>query len=72
VLWRWLAVVGVLVGVLLAVGAAFPVAGDPTGPLWTIRFLSFIGLLVFVVSVSIAMLLRAEPPASLSTPPTHA
>jgi hypothetical protein len=29
-------------------------------------------LLVFVVSVSIAMLLRAEPPASLSTPPTHA
>jgi hypothetical protein len=25
-----------------------------------------------VVSVSIAMLLRAEPPASLSTPPTHA
>jgi hypothetical protein len=72
VLWRWLAVVGVLAGVLLAVGAAFPVAGDPTGPLWTIRFLSFIGLLVFVVSVSIAMLLRAEPPASLSTPPTHA
>ena len=27
VLWRWL-----LAGVLLAVGAAFPVAGDPTGP----------------------------------------
>ena len=71
VLWRWLAVVGVLAGVLLATGAAFPIAGDPTGPLWTIRFLSFIALLVFVVSVSIAMLLRAEPPSSLSTPPTH-
>jgi hypothetical protein len=72
VLWRWLAVVGVLAGVLLAVGAAFPIAADPTGPLWTVRFLSFIGLLVFVVSVSIGMLLRTEPPASLSTPPTHA
>jgi hypothetical protein len=72
VLWRWLAVVGVLAGVLLATGAAFPIAGDPTGPLWTVRFLSFIALLVFVVSASIAMLLRAEPPASMSTPPTHA
>jgi hypothetical protein len=44
VLWRWLAVLDVLAGVLLAVGAAFPLAGDPTGPLWTIRFISFIAL----------------------------
>ena len=49
VLRRWLAVVGVLAGVLLAIGTAFPIAGDPTGPLWTIRFLSFIALAVFVV-----------------------
>jgi hypothetical protein len=61
VLWRWLAVVGLLAGVLLTIGTAFPVAGDPTGPLWTIRFLSFIALAVFVVSASIGMLLRAEP-----------
>jgi hypothetical protein len=72
VLWRWLAVVGVLAGVLLAVGAAFPVAGDPTGPLWTIRFISFIALAVFVVSASIGMLRHAEPAAPTSTPPTRA
>jgi len=68
VLWRWLAVVGVLAGVLPAVGAAFPIAGDPTGPLWTIRFISFIALAVFVVSASIGMLLRTEPVPATSTP----
>jgi hypothetical protein len=72
VLWRWLAVVGVLAGVLLALGAAFPLAGDPTGPLWTVRFLSFIALAVFVVSASLGMLLRADPAAPTSTPPAHA
>jgi hypothetical protein len=72
VLWRWLAVVGVLAGVLLAAGAAFPIAGDPTGPLWTIRFLSFIALLVFVVAASIGMLLRADPVPSTTTHPARA
>jgi hypothetical protein len=72
VLWRWLAVVGVLAGVLLALGAAFPLAGDPTGPLWTVRFLSFIALAVFVVSASLGMLLRADPAAPTSTPPARA
>jgi hypothetical protein len=70
VLWPWLAAVGVLAGVLLAIGAAFPIAGDPTGPLWTIRFISFIALAVFVVSASVGMLQRAEPAAATSTPPT--
>jgi hypothetical protein len=72
VLWRWLAVLGVLAGVLLAVGAAFPLAGDPTGPLWTIRFISFIALAVFVVSAAIGMLRRAEPVAATSMPLTSA
>jgi hypothetical protein len=72
VLWRWLAAVGVLAGVLLTIGAAFPIAGDPTGPLWTIRFISFIALAVFVVSASVGMLQRAEPAAATSTPPTPA
>jgi hypothetical protein len=70
VLWRWLAMVGVLAGVLLVVGAAFPLADDPTGPLWTIRFLSFIALAVFVVAASVGMLLRAGPGTPTSTPPT--
>jgi hypothetical protein len=59
-LWCWLAVVGALAGVLLAVGAAFPLADDPTGPLWAIRFVGFIGLAVFVVSASIGMLRRTD------------
>jgi hypothetical protein len=69
VLWRWLAGVGVLAGVLLVVGAAFPIADDPTGPLWTVRFASFIALAVFVVAASIGMLLGAGPTAPTSTPP---
>jgi hypothetical protein len=60
VLWRWLAVVGALAGVLLAVGAAFPLGSDPTGPLWAIRFVGFIGLAVFVVAASIGMLRRTD------------
>jgi hypothetical protein len=72
VVWRWLAVVGVLAGVLLTVGTAFPLADDPTGPLWTIRFLSFIVLAVFVVSASIGMLLGAGPATPTGTPPTRA
>jgi hypothetical protein len=72
VLWRWLAGVGVLAGVLLAIGAAFPIADDPTGPLWTIRFVSFIALAAFVVSASIGMLLDAGPATPTSTPPTRA
>jgi hypothetical protein len=63
VLWRWLAVVGALAGVLLAVGAAFPLGGDPTGPLWAIRFVGFIGLAVFVVAASIGMLRRTDQAA---------
>lgn len=68
VLWRWLAVFGLLAGALLVIGTAFPVAGDPTGPLWAIRFLSFIALAVFVVSASIGMLRRAEPSVLASMP----
>jgi hypothetical protein len=60
VLWRWLAVVGALAGVLLVVGAAFPLGGDPTGPLWAIRFVGFIGLAVFVVAASVGMLRRTD------------
>jgi hypothetical protein len=71
VLWRWLAVLGLFAGVLLAVGAAFPLAHDPTGPLWTVRFLSFIALTVFVVSASTGMLWHAEPVAATSTPLTR-
>jgi hypothetical protein len=72
VLWPWLAGLGLLAGVLLAVGAAFPIAGDPTGPLWTIRSISFIALAVFVVSASVGMLLRAKPTDATNTPPTRA
>jgi len=71
VLWRWLAIVGLLAGVLLAIGTAFPIAGDPTGPLWIIRFLSFIALAVFVVSASTGMLQHTEPVAATSTPLTR-
>lgn len=63
VVWRWLAIIAVFDGLLLAIGAAFPIEGEGEGTLFLIRFLSFIGLALWVVLTSICTLLRSEPPA---------
>jgi hypothetical protein len=56
VLWRWLAVMGTVAGVLLITGAAFPIEQDANGVLWAIRFASFISLAIFVLLTSLAQL----------------
>jgi hypothetical protein len=56
VLWRWLAVIGTVAGVLLITGAAFPIEQDANGVLWGIRFASFISLAIFVLLTSLAQL----------------
>jgi len=55
---RAIAVIGWLSAPLLIVGAAYPVSPDPRGVLWTIRFVSFIGLALFVLATSITLLAR--------------
>jgi hypothetical protein len=54
-LWRWLAPLGVIAGILLVVGASFPIAQDATGPLFTIRFVGFIAFALFVVATSLSL-----------------
>jgi hypothetical protein len=68
VLWRWLAMVGAGAGVLLIIGAAFPIEQDANGVLWGIRFASFISLAVFVLLSSAALLSSAESQAQPARP----
>jgi uncharacterized protein (UPF0548 family) len=60
VLWRWLAVIGTVAGVLLITGAAFPIEQDANGVLWGIRFASFLSLAIFVLLTSVAQLSKAS------------
>lgn len=62
-LWRWLAVLALIDGILLGIGASFPIAGQTDGPLFLVRFLSFIGLAQFVLLTSICILTRKQPPS---------
>jgi hypothetical protein len=68
VLWRWLAVVGFIAGVLLTLGAAFPIQTDATGVLWFTRFVSFIVFAVFVLLIS-ANLLWGRPGSPVASAP---
>lgn len=60
-LWRWLAPLGAIAGLLLVAGAAFPIAQDATGPLFTIRFTSFIAFAIFIVATSLSLVLTHDP-----------
>jgi hypothetical protein len=60
-LWRWLAPLGAIAGLLLVAGAAFPIAQDATGPLFTIRFTSFIAFVIFIVATSLSLVLTHDP-----------
>ncbi|MFC4997737.1 hypothetical protein ACFPIJ_07850 [Dactylosporangium cerinum] len=55
---RTVAVLGWVAAALLVTGAAFPVAGNAHGPLWTIRFTSFLTLAAFVLATSGHLLTR--------------
>lgn len=56
-LWRWLAVLGAVAGVLLVLGAAFPLEHRSMGVLFAARFAGFLALVIFIVASSLAMLL---------------
>ncbi len=55
-LWRWIAVLGAVAGVLLLLGAAFPLEHRSVGVLFGARFAGFIALALFVVASSLSML----------------
>ncbi|MDG6107771.1 hypothetical protein [Dactylosporangium aurantiacum] len=68
---RALTLLGGLAAVLLVAGAAFPVTGTGHGPLWTVRFVSFLALALFVLGTSLYVLTgvgrgRSRPAADRS------
>ena len=63
VLWRWLAPLGLAVGVLGVIGAASPIEGDDDGVLAIIGFISLIGFLLWILLASFNMIFKKELPA---------
>ncbi|MEV4512707.1 hypothetical protein AB0K00_27515 [Dactylosporangium sp. NPDC049525] len=62
---RIVSALGWAAAALLVAGAAFPIEGAAHGPLWTIRFASFLTLAAFVLATSAHVLTRVpSPPAT--------
>jgi hypothetical protein len=55
-LWRWLAPLAALAGLLHVVGALHVVPNDGNGPLFVIRFAGLISFAVFVLLASINLI----------------
>ena len=64
VLWRWLAVVGLLAAVLLIIGASWTIDGNEDGALAVPGFIGAPVTLLFVILTSVNMLLLKEEPVS--------
>ena len=64
VLWRWLALLGIPVAVLAAISSAAYFESDPEGTLAGIGFIAGPLAGIWVLLVSVAMILKREPPAA--------
>lgn len=60
--WTWLAWLCLALAVVSVIGAASTIEGDPEGVLSWLSFLSFIGLGVVVLSLSVGMLAKRASP----------
>jgi hypothetical protein len=59
-LWRWIALLGAGAGVLLVLGAAFPLERRSMGILFGVRGVGFLALLLFVVVCSLHLLFSRQ------------
>jgi len=64
ILWRWLGGLGLLAALLLVIGAAWPIDGDEMGAVAAPGFFGLIVVNVWSLIVSIALIMRKEPPLS--------
>jgi hypothetical protein len=64
VLNRWLGWIGIIGGIGGFIGAAWPIDGDEEGLISGIGLLSFIGILLFIIATSVALLMKKEPPVA--------
>jgi hypothetical protein len=62
VLNRWLGWIGIIGGIAGFIGAAWPIDGDEEGLISGIGLLGFLGMVLFILATSIAMLLKKTPP----------
>jgi hypothetical protein len=59
VLWRWLAILGVIVGIALAVSPCYIIDGaNDEGFFGVVGFIGFLGILIWVLIVSIGMIMK--------------
>ena len=63
VLWRWLAVPGLLAAILLIIGAAWPIDGDEQGAVAIPGFVGALLTMLFVILSSVRMIMMKEEPA---------
>jgi hypothetical protein len=61
--WRWLAILGFVIALAGIVGAAWPIDGDDEGPLAVLGWVALLGMTLWVLLVSIAMIMRQYLPA---------
>jgi hypothetical protein len=59
---RAIAVLGWVAAAFLVLGAAFPIDTDARGPLWTVRFFSFLDFPAFILATSVTLLTRPPRP----------
>ena len=62
VLNRWLGWIGIIGGIGGFIGAAWPIDGDEEGLISGIGLLSFLGMLLFIITTSVALLMKKEAP----------
>jgi hypothetical protein len=66
VLWRWLGVLPLIAAVLLVIGGAWQIDGDPEGALGSLGFTGLPLTFLFVLVSSIALILKSEEPAPVA------
>jgi hypothetical protein len=69
VLWRWLAILGVIVAIAGFITPLGILDADPEDPFDFVGFIAFLGFAVWLVLTSIAMILRKEAPATGTATP---
>jgi hypothetical protein len=62
ILWRWLAIVGFILGIAAILSPLWLLDGDQDGPLGILGFVAFLGLAVWILVASIGMVMRKVEP----------
>ena len=62
ILWKWLAILGFILGIAAILSPLWLIDGDMDGPLGILGFIAFLGLAVWILATSIGMIMRKVEP----------